>query len=192
MNKKIEIVSYNPEWPKQFELLKAVYTQLLGTLLLSLEHVGSTSVPGLAAKPVLDIDLVIVDAHQLQPIIPVLETAGYAFRGDQGIKDRYAFSAKSRLAPDTGSGQLWPAHHLYCCVANSTSLSNHILLRDALRRDAILREDYSILKKKLAIAAQGDIDKYVEGKSDFISNILRHEGLSANDVNNIIQQNRKK
>jgi GrpB-like predicted nucleotidyltransferase (UPF0157 family) len=59
MNRNIEISKYNPEWPKLFEAMKAVYEQLLGSLLLSIEHVGSTSVPGLVAKPVLDTDLVI-------------------------------------------------------------------------------------------------------------------------------------
>lgn len=192
MNQDIIIEDYSQTWPLQFEAMKNVYEQLLGTLLQSVEHVGSTSVPGLAAKPVLDIDLVISNEDQLPAVIRILQHAGYLYRGDLGIKDRYAFKALNEHAPDNGTKQQWPAHHLYCCIAGSTSLINHIVLRNALRRDATLRSDYEVLKKKLAASVQGDIDAYVEGKSIFISEVLRSEGLSTEEIAHIILQNKKK
>lgn len=188
---KIEIVPYSALWAAQFEALKEVYTMCLGDSILAVEHVGSTSVPGLAAKPVLDIDLVVADEEKLQLVIPQLEQLGYIYRGDLGIKDRYAFGMTSTAVPDTGLQTTWPGHHLYCCLSNSVSLKNHLLLRDALRRDTQLRDEYGMIKQALAATVTG-MDEYVAGKSDFIAAVLLREGMAAPDVQDIHQQNRKK
>ncbi|WP_118973631.1 GrpB family protein [Taibaiella koreensis] len=187
----INIMDYDPRWPEQFEQLKSIYSAALENHILSVEHVGSTAVPGLAAKPVLDIDIIVADEARLNKTIPIIALMGYQFMGDQGIKDRYAFRAVSDLSPDMHTGVRWPKHHLYCGIAGSISLSNHLLFRDALRGNVTLAEQYGELKKNLA-SATGDIDVYVEGKSAFIADVLQKAGLSGNHIQDIIAQNKKK
>ncbi|RAJ79075.1 GrpB-like predicted nucleotidyltransferase (UPF0157 family) [Chitinophaga dinghuensis] len=188
---KIEVIPYEPQWAEQFQLLKEIYLQHLQTLLPRIEHVGSTAVPGLPAKPILDIDIIIPSAAQLPVVTSALESLGYIFRGDLGIKDRYAYGITSAFTPDTGDQMPRPKHHLYCVIDGSVSLRNHLLVRDTLRADAQLREAYGHLK--LTLAAQVDnIDDYVEGKSAFIGKILLEGGIDANDVADVEEQNRKK
>ena len=187
----IALAAYDPDWACQFEALKNVYALYLKDRIKSVEHVGSTAVPYLVAKPVLDIDLIITSEAKLQEVIEVLATLGYEFRGDQGIKDRYAFRANGSTTPNIGTDRTWPKHHLYCCIENSASLNNHITLRDALRNDPKLREAYRQLKKDLA-SRTNDIDVYIEGKSDFIANILLQNGFEATEVEDIFNQNLKK
>jgi GrpB-like predicted nucleotidyltransferase (UPF0157 family) len=188
---RIEIEAYNPLWADQFEQLKALYNHYLKDSIKQVEHVGSTSVPGLAAKPILDIDLVIEEEQMLREVIPVLEQLGYTFMGDQGIKDRYAFRANAVTTPDTGTHKIWPKHHLYCCLESSISLKNHLIVREVLRTDPEVRTAYQRLKIELAQTA-ADIDEYVEGKSDFIVGILVRAGISEQDVQSITDQNKKK
>ncbi len=99
------------------------------------EHVGSTAVPGLAAKPVLDID-VVVPAGDVDAAVAALESAGYVHRGDLGVPDREAFHA-----PDDD-----PRRHVYVCRAGSLSVRNHLAVRDVLRRREDLREAYAAVK----------------------------------------------
>lgn len=191
MNTVIHIEEYDPAWQDQFARLRDVYVSHLGHLVIGIEHVGSTSVPGLAAKPVLDIDLIVTDEGRLEEIIPILERLGYRYAGDLGIKDRYMFRMPSSSVPMTGESMVWPKHHLYCCIEGSISLRNHLLLRDALRADAELAREYGRVKKDLAATVAG-IDDYVEGKSSFIGRILAREGIDPADLDDIAEQNRKK
>lgn len=187
----IIVESYNPLWKDQFLELYAVYNRHLGNLVEGIEHVGSTAVPGLAAKPILDIDLIIEEQDKLGTVIKILQQLGYQYRGELGIRDRHAFSQESASVPFAGTKRAWPKHNLYCCLKNSESLANHLLLRDALRNDVTLRRAYEALKIKLAEQVQGDIDAYVAGKSTFIANILLQEGMHPEDTAEIIRQNRK-
>lgn len=190
MKTTINVVDYNPAWPQQFQDLKTIFNNALGDHVI-IEHVGSTAVPGLAAKPILDIDLIIKDEAQLSTIVPIIKALGYQFMGDMGIKDRYAFNSVSELSPDTGIGTLWPKHHLYCCINDSLSLNNHLLFRDALRSDPTVAAKYGELKKKLALTTR-DMDCYVESKSAFIAETLNQAGLSSDLIKEVIEQNRKK
>ena len=88
-----EVVQYSERWPKTFQALKARLEPALGALCRRIEHVGSTSVPGLPAKPVIDIDVVIEEDDQLEDVIERLAAIGYAFEGDQGVPGRYAFTS---------------------------------------------------------------------------------------------------
>lgn len=188
---KIEITAHNSLWNVQFEELKNVYALYLKNIIKDIEHVGSTAVQGLAAKPILDIDLIIDNENKLQEVVSVLTGLGYEFRGDLGIKDRYAFRASTPTVPHIGTHQTWPKHHLYCCIENSVSLNNHLMLRDVLRNNPILRMEYDQLKTELA-AHTDDMDVYIEGKSDFIAKVLLQNGLPMDDVEDIVNQNLKK
>ena len=121
--KPIVVVDYDPSWPKQFEALRA---SLLGTvrqLAVCIEHVGSTSVPGLAAKPVIDIDIVVA-AGDVAPVIDRLTTIGYEHLGDLGISGRDALKCRDRSV----------AHNLYVCPTNSQALANHFEIERMNRR----------------------------------------------------------
>lgn len=191
MTNIVHVVDYNPTWPQQFKVLKEIYVRALGDHFFSIEHVGSTSVPGLAAKPILDIDIIVKDDAQLNQVIKRVSDLGYQFVGDLGIKDRYAFKAISDHSPENGTGDLRPQHNLYCCLEGSTSLDNHLHFRNALLADPALALEYAELKKRLA-SMTTDIDVYVESKSAFITSVLERAGISADHVRDIIAQNKKK
>lgn len=186
----ILVTEYSSAWPVQFRQLSDIYKNFIGEYLIGIEHVGSTAVPGLSAKPVLDIDLIVEDQRKLTQIAPILESLGYEYAGEAGIPDRHAFIAKSSKTPNINSGIDWPKHHLYCCIEGSIGLRNHLILRDQLRKDPELATAYGKLKKSLA-AQTTDIDKYVKGKTEFITAILGKSGLNEQDLRQIEHQNKK-
>jgi GrpB-like predicted nucleotidyltransferase (UPF0157 family) len=188
---EIVVADYSPEWPRIFEDLKRVYVVSLGNLILEIHHVGSTSIPGLAAKPVIDIDLVIEDRSILPEVISRLAPLGYEHRGDLGIPDREAFGRVSEQVPLDGSGRIWLKHNLYCCHRGCVPLRNHLALRDYLRTHPEKAHEYGELKKRLAAEVQGDIDLYIERKSSFILGALREMGFGGDDLRSIAEQNKK-
>ena len=159
----IRIVEYDPSWPLLFQTLEARMRALLKAQVVRVEHIGSTSVPGLAAKPILDIDVVVRAAADLQPGIRHLERAGYCHEGDLGVAGRETL----RRPPDS------EPHHLYLLVEGSRELRRHLAFRDALRADRVLREEYAALKRSLAQSFRDDRDAYTSGKSDFIEATLK-------------------
>lgn len=182
-------MDYAPEWPRQFALLAGVYQHHLGAFLLGIEHVGSTAVPGLAAKPILDIDLIVSDEDALGTIIPVLESLEYDYKGEVGIPDRHVFSARAITTPNNGSLKEWPKHHLYCCIKDTAGLRNHLLFRDRLRAEPALAASYSALKKRLALETT-DMGEYVERKTAFITTVLEQCGFDKGEIAAITDQNR--
>jgi GrpB-like predicted nucleotidyltransferase (UPF0157 family) len=162
----IEVVPYDPAWPARFEAIRARIAAALGDVAVAIEHVGSTAVRGLAAKPVIDIDVVVADRSAIPAAIAILEQLGYAHLGELGVKDREAF----RRPPGT------ERHNLYVCLAGGEGLRNHLALRDHLRRHPEARAAYGSLKKRLAGEAS-DIEAYVAAKTDLIVSFLRAEGL---------------
>ena len=187
--KQIEVVDYDPAWPVKFTGLQQVLQTHLKGLIADIQHVGSTSVPGLAAKPIIDIDLVIRSKSELQPVVEVLQVLGYRHEGEMGIPGRDAFSRPGVFIPDDGKGTVWPDHHLYCCPEDSFSFQNHIRFRDFLRQHPQIIAEYSELKKRLANEYPFDIDKYVELKTPFITGILAQEGFSKSAITAITMQN---
>ena len=191
--KKIIVEDYNPEWKLQFEALKSCIEKSLQGLFLSIEHVGSTSVEGLAAKPIIDMDIIIeAEGETLQRVIEKLTDLGYRHRGDLGIAGRHAFKRTSDKVPYCHSTESWQNHHLYVCKKDIPSLQNHLLLRDYLRTHPEAVVEYGELKKRLAAKFPYDIDSYIEGKSPFIAEILQKQGFSIEVVKDIGEQNRKK
>ncbi|HEY6236255.1 MAG TPA: GrpB family protein [Candidatus Elarobacter sp.] len=161
----VVVVPYDPAWPAAFALLRDRLAPALGELAAGIEHVGSTAVPGLAAKPIVDIDVVIRHAEELPEVVARLATLGYVHLGDLGIVGREAF----RSAPDL------PSHHLFVCASGAASLQAHLTLRDALRGDPDLALAYAALKRELAERYRDDRDAYSEGKSAFITAVLLRE-----------------
>ena len=161
----VVVVPYDPAWPARYERVRALLAQALGDLAVGIEHVGSTAVPGLEAKPIVDIDVVIRRAGDLDEVVRRLAQLGYTHLGDLGIVGREAFRAAKEL----------PRHHLYVCAAGAAPLQAHLILRDALRDDPALAAQYGALKRELAERYRDDRDAYTEGKSVFITAVLLRE-----------------
>ena len=168
----IEVRDYDPAWLHRFEELRAVYESALKSALvpfISIEHVGSTSVPGLAAKPVIDIDIV-VEPTEVDAASSVLIELGFEPRGELGIPQRWAFWEPERFA----------GTNTYVVVAGSLALGNHLAVRNTLRDDADLRTEYGELKKHLGATAS-DIYEYGAGKNATVQRILAAAGISDED-----------
>ncbi len=169
---KIEIKVYDPKWEKTFLKLKRVFAKELSDLIIAIEHVGSTSVKGLGAKPIVDMDVVIKDYSILPRVIQRLEKLGYYHRGNLGIEEREAFGRKNEFVPWCEERINWPEHHLYVCPQESKELHRHLAFRDYLRTHPKTAEEYEQLKRELAKSAQ-DRECYTLGKSEFVEDVLK-------------------
>ena len=169
---------YDARWPEVFARLHDRVLSAVADVALSVEHVGSTSVPGLPAKAVIDMD-VVVAPNDVAAGIAALESIGYVHRGNLGIPQREAFHAPTQL----------PRHHLYLCPSDSPALANHLAVRDALRTDPLKAAEYGRLKKSLAHEFHDEIDAYVEGKSAFLLALLRDAGFSESALDDIERMN---
>src|ERR1700738_1203567 len=124
------IQDYDPSWPEAFSKLAARVQATLGSLVITIEHIGSTAVPGLAAKPIIDLNVFLASPVDIPKAIRLLASIGYAHEGDLGIAGREAF----RTPPDE------PRHHLYVLIAGAKELRRHLAFRNALRADSDLRD----------------------------------------------------
>jgi GrpB-like predicted nucleotidyltransferase (UPF0157 family) len=176
----LAVVDYDVSWPLLFETLRSPVWSVVADVAGSIEHVGSTSVPGLAARPVIDIDVVAPRIH-MATAIARLTTLGYEHRGDLGVPQREAF----RRPPG------WPPHHLYLCPTGSTALANHVAVRDYLRARPPAARAYGDLKKRLALEYARDIDGYVEAKTGFLLEVLRKSGFAEGRLAEIERVNRR-
>ncbi|MBF0313374.1 MAG: GrpB family protein [Oligoflexia bacterium] len=184
--RSVVVEDYNPLWAKEFAELKAKIWPHVCDIAISIEHVGSTAVPGLAAKPIIDIDIVISSNDTLCEIINRLQKLGYDHRGDMGVAGREAFRHRDTYTSAvTTSAAVAPAHHLYVCLKDSLALKNHLILRDYLLNNQLAREEYGELKRTLAKKFPTDIDHYVDGKSSFIISILQKHGLELEQLQEI-------
>ena len=166
---KVIVLPYDKAWKTAFEDIKAEIDRVLDDLIIRIEHVGSTAVEGMSAKPCIDIDVVIKDYSVFDAVVDRLSTIGYIHEGDLGIKDREAFKYidKPHLMP----------HHLYVCPQNSEDLRRHITFRDFLRSNTEAVKKYSLIKETAAELFPNDIDGYIEYKSSCIENLYKLCGL---------------
>ena len=165
----VVVVPYDERWARDFSDIAREIRENLGELALDIEHVGSTSVPGLSAKPIIDIDVVIRDYGSLDAVISALGRIGYRHEGDLGIAGREAFGYEGK--------EHLQKHHLYVCPQDSAELKRHIAFRDYLRTHPEEAEAYGRIKEEGAALHPYDIDRYIEHKSAFIASIYRKIGL---------------
>ena len=177
---RVIVVDYEPSWPAVFAQISGPILDAVSDIAIAIEHVGSTAVRGLAAKPVIDID-VVVPRGRVADAIARLETLGYEHRGDLGVPQREAFRRPPGL----------PRHHLYLCPEGSLALANHLAVRDYLRAHPVEARAYGELKKRLAGEFAHDIDGYIAGKTDFLLAILRTSGLEPPLLDDIEHINRR-
>jgi GrpB-like predicted nucleotidyltransferase (UPF0157 family) len=168
----VVVVPYDPRWPAAFEALRTVLAAALGDVARAIHHVGSTAVPGLPAKPVLDVDVEIASRTELPESIRRLGLLGYRAVGELGIAGREALDRSGPEVPRDGSGRSWPEHHLYVCASDATELRRHLLLRDFLRAHPARAAEYAALKRILAARHRDDREAYAEGKSELIASML--------------------
>ena len=167
--RKVIVLPYDKVWKSDFEAIKAEIEEALGDLILCVEHVGSTSVEGMSAKPCIDIDVVIKDHSVFKAVVLRLATIGYIHEGDLGIKDREAFKYENK--PHLQN------HHLYVCPQNSEELRRHITFRNFLRTHPEAVRKYSEVKEKAAELFSDDINGYIRYKSPCIEELYSLCGL---------------
>ena len=167
--RKVTVLPYEMAWQAAFEKIKGEIQEAIGDLIIGIEHVGSTSVQGMSAKPCIDIDVIIQDYLVFSAVVEGLKGIGYIHEGDLGIKDREAFrySGKEHLQ----------MHHLYVCPKYSEELRRHISFRDFLRGNPEAVRRYSLIKEKAAELFPNDIDGYIAYKSPCIEELYKECGL---------------
>jgi GrpB-like predicted nucleotidyltransferase (UPF0157 family)/GNAT superfamily N-acetyltransferase len=156
------VTDYDPAWLQSFETIRSRLGETLKDLAIRIEHVGSTSVPGLAAKPILDIDVLLRSASDLPEAIRRLTAIDYEHEGDKRIPTRHAFRAHFE----------GPVHHLYVCTSPEGEFRRHVALRDFLRSHPTDAAAYAQLKHDLARRHPDDINAYMAGKDAFVRELL--------------------
>jgi GrpB-like predicted nucleotidyltransferase (UPF0157 family) len=158
------VVDYDPAWPMLFEELCCRIRPALAGIEAYLEHVGSTAVPGLAGKPIIDMDVVVPTTRAVRPAIERLVAAGYTHQGDLGVAGREAFAAPPHA----------PYHHLYLVVEDSQAHRDHVDLRDYLRRRPEEARRYAATKWELAPLLVTDRAAYVSTKGVLVEELLKN------------------
>jgi GrpB-like predicted nucleotidyltransferase (UPF0157 family) len=158
----ITLVEYDPEWPRSFEREAERIRAALGTRVLALEHVGSTSVPGLAAKPIIDIALVVPDSADEPTYVPLLERAGYVLR----IREPEWYEHRLFKRPDTNV-------NLHVFSAGCEEVPRMVGFRERLRRNDADRALYERSKRELAQRTWRYVQNYADAKSEIVAEILR-------------------
>jgi len=160
------VVPYDPYWKTEFERIRDYLMEQIGDLVLEIKHVGSTSIPGLCAKPIIDIVAVMNSYDVFPAIIARLEKVGFKHKGDQGIKEREVFN---RLIPDD-----FMDYHFYVCPKDSEESRRQTIFRKALLNNKNLADEYGKLKMRLIDEVNGDRVLYTDLKTEFILNVINN------------------
>lgn len=161
----VRVVAYDVGWPAAFRREADRILDVFGHGAVWIHHIGSTSVPGLCAKPVIDILVDATDLRLVDRISPEIESQGYVAKGEYGIPGRRYFSRQAR-----GSE---PKVHLHAFPRGCSEIARHLRFRDRLRSDSALVAEYCTLKQFLAVAHREDARAYQEGKARFIARVER-------------------
>ena len=154
---------YNPDWPEWFRIIERYLRPQLPDC-IPIEHVGSTSVVGMVAKPIIDIDIVVFDGA-MPAAIAAVHQAGYLHQGDLGVVGREAFKPNIEIT----SGL--PPHHLYACESSSAELRKHISFREYLAAHPLEALRLSIYKRHLAFDLRLTRDEYIAAKAPVVDEI---------------------
>jgi GrpB-like predicted nucleotidyltransferase (UPF0157 family) len=156
----IVLATHDPQWSEMYEQERVAIVEALGPYIAHIEHVGSTSIPGIAAKPIIDIGIDL-NTYPLPPeAIAAMEALGYTHRGEYGIPERHYFT---KGTPRT--------HHVHSYSPGNPEWDAHILFRDYLRAHPEAARQYEQLKRELA-ARHTDVNAYAEDKTDFVKSTL--------------------
>jgi len=174
------IEKYTANWIKNFADLKCEIVKGLNGIEYRMEHVGSTSIPNMDSKPIVDIDIVYENESEFEKIKSGLINLGYYHNGNQGIEKREVFKRNGKSQNGTLDTI---THHLYVCLKNSKALERHVLSRNFLRKNDWARLEYQTMKYRLAEKAKQDKKRYAELKelnvNEFIDSIINKEKTNA-------------
>lgn len=162
----VKLLPHDEQWHQLFAEEKVLIEEAIGEFVLAIEHIGSTSVCGIAAKPVLDIAVAISDKAMGERCVAPLKNLGYIYRGENGIAGRFYFV---KGAPEKRT------HHLHLLAADSREWRKHLFFRSYLLANPESAAEYDKLKKELATKYPNDRDAYLEGKAALIERILNIE-----------------
>lgn len=158
---RVDIHPYDPEWPQRYAQESERLKKCLGDWLLDIQHIGSTAIPGMPSKPILDIAIGVRDFDEAFDTLPLMEELGYQFRGEQGVSRRHFFILGR---PRT--------HHVHMIEWESRGWKQRLGFRDYLVAHSDTAREYWELKQRLAKEFPRDIRSYSEGKEAFINSIL--------------------
>jgi GrpB-like predicted nucleotidyltransferase (UPF0157 family) len=161
--KRVIVVPYDPKWPKEFTIASREITTAMGSDLLQIHHIGSTAVPGLCAKPVIDMLAVVADIEALDRSTPQMVNLGYEAMGEFGISGRRYFRRDNPIGDRT--------HQVHAFEIGSAHIQRHLLFRHYLRTHPEVAVQYGDLKQMLAAAHPRNIEAYMDGKDAFIKDI---------------------
>jgi len=175
----VQVQPYDPKWKEWFTAIKSQIWPHVSDLALDIVHVGSTSIEGMGAKPIIDIDIVVPDMGDLEAITSRLGRIGYKHQGDLGIEGREAFGLDYEHKH---------AHHLYLVAVDSTAYRNHMLLKKHLTENPDAFRKYNDLKMGLAESSE-NIESYWRSKTELILEFLEAEGMSKDELDSIRNDN---
>ncbi len=158
-SREVRVVSYERSWAALYENERSSLMALLPDGIDAIHHIGSTAVPGLAAKPIIDILIEVRSLEGIDAQSPMMATLGYVAKGEYGIPRRRYFT----------KGDPAHSHHVHAFVTGDSNVERHLAFRDYLRTHAAVAEDYARLKAAVAESCNDDIDAYCAGKNDFVN-----------------------
>jgi GrpB-like predicted nucleotidyltransferase (UPF0157 family) len=159
--RRIVVVDYDPIWPGKFQQHAGILSRALGGRALAIEHVGSTSVPGLAAKPIIDIDVVVEDSSDEASYLPALVQAGYVLR----VREPAWHQHRMFRTPELDV-------HVHVFSPGCVEVTRQLAFRDRLRRNAEDRLLYESVKRKLAKEDWPDMNAYAAAKSEVVEQVI--------------------
>ena len=159
----VELQTYNSNWKQEYKKEKELLENVLGRRIIEIHHIGSTSIEGLMAKPIIDILVVIKSLSEIPEIESILQNYDYHNRGNQGVSDRVFFAK----GPEESR-----SHYIHFTELNSNTYYNQIYFKKYLLEHPIYKKKYCDLKQKLAVMYANERKKYTEGKSEFIKEII--------------------
>ena len=173
MTRIIELVPHDPAWGQQAQAEAARVTALLGSNVLAIHHVGSTAIPGIKAKPILDLLVVVRDLGRVDELNEQMLAGGYEPHGENGLPGRRYFVRRTGYTH---------THHLHVFQRGHAEIERHLLFRDYLLAHPTQAQAYSRLKEQLALTFRSDPEGYTDGKSDFIREVDEQARRGARDL----------
>jgi GrpB-like predicted nucleotidyltransferase (UPF0157 family) len=175
----VKLVPYSSEWQSLFADEERVLSASIGTCVMDIQHVGSTAIPGLQAKPIIDLAVAVRRLEDVEKCIKPLERLGYEYRADQGQPGRFFF-AKGDPSRRT--------HHVHMVEWNSDSWKRLLRFRDYLRQHKGAAEEYARLKRELARKSQDNRDIYTSGKAEFIESVLSRDSKVSDTLGSTVHR----
>jgi GrpB-like predicted nucleotidyltransferase (UPF0157 family) len=158
----VELVPYDPDWPAAFQRIRGKLERLLAPYVVTIEHIGSTSIPGLAAKPLVDIDIILCSSGDIAPATQLLLNQDYEPRGNRYDDDVWAFMLRGGTPPE----------RIYLCPPDNQTHQRRVIFRDHLRSHPGDMAAYAALKQGLAEQYRDDGDRYTAEKRQFVDAII--------------------